>query len=483
MRRKPPIIPWGGPGSLGLCLGWLLLPGPHQGSHPVAHASEDCRTRAAPSSTLDLIVLPTPARQLPSGDWSIPILGQVVSQLPDASLRRRAGGKALEMLARKLLQTSAQATLTPRESELLRAVRSRRLWADPLCKQSVTVLVYGKPVALAADASEAMCGAMILSPEGSARVPTLPSNQAGIFCGVVQVPDRDLSSADRQRGVLELAVQLSSGPSQAQVPSVKTYSLLVQDSPRAVLLISDIDDTVRISHVPDRRALLRGALMQPFVAAPGMSALYRRWAEHTPGLSLHFVSSSPFQLAESLQQELLSPNAFPPATLHLKALRKSEPATLLNLLASPLATKPLQIAPLLARYPHNPVVFVGDSGELDPEVYAQVATADASTRDRLLRIYVRDVLCDEKTGDLLPHTGDSPWVKARGTQPIAQGTCRQARFAAAFARLPVLDKWCIFGGGEDLHDVTPPGETPGGPRPPTCWPATQQAFDQAQHMK
>src|SRR4029077_20851254 len=46
-------------------------------------------------------------------------------------------------------------------------------------------------------------------------------------------------------------------------------------APEGLSVISDIDDTIRISHVHDRAALLRGTFVEPFLAVDGMAELYR----------------------------------------------------------------------------------------------------------------------------------------------------------------------------------------------------------------
>jgi hypothetical protein len=60
-------------------------------------------------------------------------------------------------------------------------------------------------------------------------------------------------------------------------------------------VISDIDDTIRISNVRDRAALLRGTFVEPFRPVPGMADAYRRWAASS-GAQFHYVSATPWQL-------------------------------------------------------------------------------------------------------------------------------------------------------------------------------------------
>ena len=75
--------------------------------------------------------------------------------------------------------------------------------------------------------------------------------------------------------------------------------------PTGLSVISDIDDTVKVSNVTDRRSLLEHTFLLDFVQAPGMAALYDDWS--VEDTAFHFVSSSPWQLYEPLQQSIPPP--------------------------------------------------------------------------------------------------------------------------------------------------------------------------------
>ena len=154
--------------------------------------------------------------------------------------------------------------------------------------------------------------------------------------------------------------------------------------PDGLSVISDIDDTVKVSHVTDRRALLEHSLLLDFVAAPGMAELYREWSAGDTGF--HFVSSSPWQLYEPLS-EFLDQHGYPWATFSLKSVRFRD-ETLFDLFKKGTETKPVAIREILNRYPSRKFVLVGDSGEQDPEVYA------ALLRERpaqIVKVYIRNV--------------------------------------------------------------------------------------------
>ncbi len=154
--------------------------------------------------------------------------------------------------------------------------------------------------------------------------------------------------------------------------------------PRGVGIISDIDDTVKISHVTDRRRLLESTFFKPFAAVPGMPELYRELA--AGGASMHFVSSSPWQLYAPLR-EFMDAAGYPWATLSLKSVRFRD-ETVFNLFKKGIETKPGQIVPILERYPERRFILIGDSGEQDPEVYGEIARRFP---DSIERILIRDL--------------------------------------------------------------------------------------------
>ena len=161
--------------------------------------------------------------------------------------------------------------------------------------------------------------------------------------------------------------------------------------PTGVSIISDIDDTIKISGVTDRRALLENTFLRDFEAVPGMADVYRDWLGDDG--SLHFVSSSPWQLYEPLE-ELIVESGFPSATLNLKPVRFRD-ETLFDLFKKGTETKPAVIRSILDRYPQRRFLLVGDSGEQDPEVYADLLR---ERPDQVMKIFIRNVT-DAKPDD------------------------------------------------------------------------------------
>jgi hypothetical protein len=158
---------------------------------------------------------------------------------------------------------------------------------------------------------------------------------------------------------------------------------------RGLTVISDIDDTVKISNVTDKEALLRKTFLEPFEVVPGMAARYREWLEAAPGGHLHFVSASPWQLYPALVQ-MLREGGFAAATFSLETMRLQDP-DLLQVLASTHKAKVAAIAEHIGRFPLRRFALIGDSGEHDPEVYGEIARRFAS---QVVYIAIRNVTGD-----------------------------------------------------------------------------------------
>lgn len=154
--------------------------------------------------------------------------------------------------------------------------------------------------------------------------------------------------------------------------------------PKGLSVISDIDDTVKITHVTNHRLLFENTFFKPFVAVPGMASLYQTWSQR--GASIHFVSSSPWQLYSELDG-MMRNEGFPWSSFSLKAVRFRD-ETLMNLFKKGIETKPKQIEPILKAYPGRQFILVGDSGEEDPEVYAAIVK---KYPQQVKRVYIRSV--------------------------------------------------------------------------------------------
>lgn len=178
-----------------------------------------------------------------------------------------------------------------------------------------------------------------------------------------------------------------------------------------LMLVSDIDDTIKHTLVRQRREMLLNTFARPFTAVPGMADWYRRIAEQNPGAGFLYLSAGPMQMLAPVSA-LLGSEDFPAGAIRMRAVAL-RPSAWLDL-AGTAAHKRAAVEQLLADFPQRRFVLVGDSGEQDPEIYGGIA------RDHPAR--VAEVLIRDVTGD-------------------AAGN---ARYAQAFAGV-AAGVWRLFG--------------------------------------
>jgi phosphatidate phosphatase APP1 len=158
---------------------------------------------------------------------------------------------------------------------------------------------------------------------------------------------------------------------------------------RGVFVVSDIDDTIKLSSVRDKKTLLFNTFLEPFRAVPGMAAWYREMAGQE-GVFFHYLSASPLELHPALSG-FLEEQRFPPGVLHLR--ESTSWRTLLASQEDNIAHKTAVLDRLAAAFPEREFILVGDSGESDPEIYARFARRHP---DRVIAIHIRDVTGEDR---------------------------------------------------------------------------------------
>ena len=139
--------------------------------------------------------------------------------------------------------------------------------------------------------------------------------------------------------------------------------------PYGLSVISDIDDTIKMTEATSRSEMLANTFLRPFEVVEGMVELYQAW--HARGAEFHYVSSSPWQLYQPLA-DLCSASNFPAGSMHLRYFRMRDEMFK--------RWRPIRnnkkvgiIAAILKWLPKRRFILVGDSGERDPEIYRFLA--------------------------------------------------------------------------------------------------------------
>jgi phosphatidate phosphatase APP1 len=169
--------------------------------------------------------------------------------------------------------------------------------------------------------------------------------------------------------------------------------------PNGISLISDIDDTIKVTEVPaGKDTVFRNTFCLDFksVMVPDMAAAYKELGD----IPVHYVSGGPEQLFGPLYDFLITgPGGFPEGTFHLKFF-SSHPSlasanNLMQFLGSSLEVtykhKLKEITELMNRFPERKFILVGDSGEIDPEVYNEIRKQRPA---QVQEIRIRDLIND-----------------------------------------------------------------------------------------
>ncbi len=155
-------------------------------------------------------------------------------------------------------------------------------------------------------------------------------------------------------------------------------------------VISDVDDTILVTNVNSKRRMLANTFLYNPIqreVVPGIVQFYRNLANANPqadNAPIVFLSASPRQLHASIEAFLVH-NDFPRGVLITKRVtdnRTSEP------IIDQVRYKTAKIESILTTLPHVRFTLVGDDGEYDPEIYADI---QKRFPDRVASIWIRRV--------------------------------------------------------------------------------------------
>jgi phosphatidate phosphatase APP1 len=290
----------------------------------------------------EVVFFPTLACRSTNNCWELNIHGCVYE--PD----KRTLALALIRAALGLEHVS----LTPAENKLF-AERARLFMVDHKAGRKIVVRI------------------------GNTEITLPESAENGHFSTVIQLPDTQVESLRALGAALQVIL-----------PDTDTRKFAGELSffdDKGTIVISDIDDTIKITQVRDRSATLRNTFLEPFQPVPGMAEVYHEWSQKA-GAQFCYVSASPWQLYSPLADFIRS-NGFPAGVFYLKSFRWKD-ESFFNLFEGPEKYKPEVIKPLMQKFPNRRFVLVGDSGERDPEIYGALAREHPQ---QVIKILIRNV--------------------------------------------------------------------------------------------
>jgi phosphatidate phosphatase APP1 len=201
------------------------------------------------------------------------------------------------------------------------------------------------------------------------------SGANGHFYGSFQIEKQNINGLTDSKGVLKFKAQADSREFSGQAQLIGRTGISV---------ISDIDDTIKISNVLNKKELMKNTFTRPFQKVPRMQELYSSWSDK--GFAFHYVSGSPWQLYQPLH-DFFTENNFPLTTIHLKYFRIKDSSILKFTSSDQLAYKTEVISSIINNFPERKFILIGDSGEKDPEVYAEIYN---KYKNQISAIFIRD---------------------------------------------------------------------------------------------
>jgi hypothetical protein len=218
------------------------------------------------------------------------------------------------------------------------------------------------------------------------------SDHDGVVQGSITLPDavaqRLLAAQKSQHGWLTYQAASRDHTGEGRVRLI---------GPTGLSVVSDIDDTIKITEVPAGKAIvIVNTFYREFLPVAEMVERYRTFGED---VAFHYVSGGPWQLYRPVASFLIDGKHFPEGSFHMKYLAGDIRSPLdsigsLQKFAATDATfdhKVEHITAIMKRFPHRKFILIGDSGERDPEVYRTVLE-DETVGRQIQEIIIRDVL-------------------------------------------------------------------------------------------
>lgn len=190
-------------------------------------------------------------------------------------------------------------------------------------------------------------------------------------------------------GLYTLSAELAPGQ-KATAPVSREKIVIQARSDRSLGIVSDIDDTIKMSSVTRKLTALRRLLFKNSYTSepiPGTAVLYQRLEQGLDGVDdgdITYISGSPINLAEYIYA-FMDYRKFPLGAVELKKWGFGAGDD------NPLAQQSYKLErlrQLFALYPSRSYLLFGDSGEKDPEIYKQIA---AEYPGRVKGIFINNV--------------------------------------------------------------------------------------------
>lgn len=210
------------------------------------------------------------------------------------------------------------------------------------------------------------------------------ASTSGLIETVVSVTDSELADMRMQSGGwVTFRTYLHNGN-----PAAGAVKII---QPEGLSIISDIDDTIKITGVTKGiKVLVANTFLRKSEASPKVAELMQSFKSQGTNVEYHYLSGSPWQSYNYLKKFVVS-DGFPTGTFHLRTYTPDGSFFDVNKFVHIFDAKAYKIAKvkeIMESFPKRKFILVGDSGEKDPEVYAW---ALETFPNRVNMVYIRNV--------------------------------------------------------------------------------------------
>lgn len=236
-------------------------------------------------------------------------------------------------------------------------------------------------------ASDEVAGARLVARHGARDVDVVADDEGYFQLELEPVPPLDAASPDGGLHAVELRLVHPAPP--PGTPGVAQGLVMLPAARARFGIVSDIDDTVVQTHVRNRLKMLlllarsNARTRQPFDGVAELYGALQAGAGGDDANPVFYVSSSPWNLYTPLV-EYLQVQRIPLGPLLLKDYGDHT----LFALRDHHTHKQACLERIFETYPRLPFVLIGDSGERDPEIYADTVRRHPA---RVLAVYIRTV--------------------------------------------------------------------------------------------
>ncbi len=163
------------------------------------------------------------------------------------------------------------------------------------------------------------------------------------------------------------------------------------------LLVTDIDDTIKVSHVLDFDSLAANAVATKN-AFMGMPELYQSLVKIPDASQMHYLSNAPKKLMTYFHEKFVRINNFPEGVLVLRQKISDQDHKIKSL------------REMIKKHNPTKMILIGDNGEKDPVVYAKIRAEFPEIGGETYIHLVYSSLGFEGQFAQPLHPGQIPWV-------------------------------------------------------------------------